>query len=103
MVDVVSSHAAGVRRHSREFHVEAEVIVAAGAFEAFPARHAGLDGGAVTGFEVGDFGAGPDDFARAFVAQAVAGLDFEAADAAGVPEVDVGAGVLRENDERLYN
>ena len=37
------------------------------------------------------------------MAKAVAGLDFEAADAAGVPEVDVGAGVLRENDERLYN
>ena len=68
MVDVVSSHAAGVRRHSREFHVEAEVVVAAGAFEAFPAGYTGLDGDTVAGLEVGDFGTSPDNFAGAFVA-----------------------------------
>lgn len=38
------------------------------------------------------FGACPDDFASAFVAEAMLRLHFEAADAAGVPEVDVGAG-----------
>ena len=65
---VVPPHAARVWRHSREFHIETEVVVAAGAFEAFPAGNAGLDSDAVTGFEVGDLGAGPDDFARAFVA-----------------------------------
>jgi hypothetical protein len=36
-------------------------------------------------------GAGPDDFAGAFVAQTVCCLDFEVSDATGVPEVDVGA------------
>ena len=65
---VVPPHAARVWRHSREFHIETEVVVAAGAFEAFPAGYTGLDGNAVAGLEVGDLGAGPDDFSRAFVA-----------------------------------
>jgi hypothetical protein len=64
---MVPPHAARVRRHSREFHIQAEVVVAAGAFEAFPARYAGLDGDAVPGLEMCYRGAGPDDFARAFV------------------------------------
>lgn len=37
------------------------------------------------------FGACPDHFAGAFVAEAVLGLHFEATDAACVPEVDVRA------------
>ena len=65
---MVAPHAARVRRHTREFHVEAEVVVAGGAFETFAAGHAGLDGDAVAYLEMGDLGAGPDDFARAFVA-----------------------------------
>jgi len=65
---VVPPHAARVRRHSREFHIEAEVVVAAGAFEAFPTWHAGLDGDAVAGLEVCYCGAGPNNLARAFVA-----------------------------------
>jgi hypothetical protein len=66
--------------------------VAAGAFEAVAAGNSGLNGYAVTGFEVLHFGACPDDFAGAFVPEAVGGLHFEVADAAGVPEVDVGSG-----------
>jgi hypothetical protein len=66
--------------------------VPAGAFEAVAARNSRLNRYAVTGFEVFDFGTCPDDFAGAFVPEAVSGLHFEAADAAGVPEVDVGAG-----------
>jgi hypothetical protein len=66
--------------------------VATGAFETVAARNSRLDGYAVAGFEVLYVGAGPDDFAGAFVAQTVWCLDFEISDAAGVPEVDVGAG-----------
>jgi hypothetical protein len=66
--------------------------VAAGAFEAVATRYSRLNGYAIAGFEVFHFGTCPDDFAGAFVAEAVCGLHFEAADAAGVPEVDVGAG-----------
>jgi hypothetical protein len=66
--------------------------VAAGAFEAVAARDSRLDGYAIARFEVLYVGAGPDDFAGAFVAQTVCCLDFEVSDAAGVPEVDVGAG-----------
>jgi hypothetical protein len=42
--------------------------VAGGAFETFSAGHAGFDGDAVAYLEMGNFGAGPDDFAGAFVA-----------------------------------
>jgi hypothetical protein len=65
--------------------------VAAGAFEAVAARNSRLNGYAIAGFEVLDFGTCPDDFTGAFVPEAVCGLHFEVADAAGVPEVDVGA------------
>jgi hypothetical protein len=65
--------------------------VAAGAFKAVAARNSGLYSYAVAGFEVLYVGAGPDDFAGAFVAQTVCCLDFEVSDATGVPEVDVGA------------
>jgi hypothetical protein len=63
VVNVVAAHTARVRWHSREFHIQAEVVVAAGAFEAFPAGYAGLDGDAIAYLEMGDFGAGPNDFA----------------------------------------
>lgn len=92
VMHVVPPHAACVRRHARKLHAQAEVIVTAGALKAVATRHAGLDCHAVAGFEVRDFGARPDDFASAFVAEAVGGSDFEVADTAGVPEVDVGAG-----------
>lgn len=94
MVDVVAAHAAGVRRDTGELDVEAQVVVAAGALEAVAAGDARLDGDAVARFQMGDVRAGPDDLAGAFVAQAVLGLDFEAADAASVPEVNVGAGSI---------
>lgn len=94
MVNMIAPHTARVRRHSRELDIEAQIVVSAGAFEAFPTGHAGLDGDAVACFKVADFGPRPDDLSRAFVAQAVLGLDFEASDAAGVPEVDVRAGVV---------
>lgn len=64
---MIAPHTARVRRHSRELHVEAEVVVTSGAFEAFAAGHAGLDSDAVAGLKMSDFGAGPDDFAGAFV------------------------------------
>lgn len=63
----------------------------AGAFEAVAARNSRLNGYAVAGFKVLYVGANPDDFAGAFVAQTMWCLDFEVSDAAGVPEVDVGA------------
>ena len=69
--------------------------MAAGAFEAVAARDSRLNGHTVARFEVLYIGAGPDDFAGAFVAQAVCCLDFEVADAAGMPEVDIGAGRFR--------
>ena len=66
--------------------------MAAGAFEAVAARNSGLNSYTVARFEVLHVGASPDYFASAFVAQTVCCLDFEVSDAAGVPEVDVGAG-----------
>ena len=83
-----------MRRHARELDVEAQVVVTAGALEAVAAGDAGLDGDSVASFQMGYVGAGPDYLAGAFVAQAVLGLDFEAADAASVPEVNVGAGSI---------
>lgn len=68
VVDMVATHAARVRRHARELNIETQIVVAAGALEAVAAWNSGLDGYAVAGFEVLDFGACPDDFAGALVA-----------------------------------
>jgi len=71
MVNMVAAHAASIRRHTRELHIETKIVVPTGAFEAVAARDSRLNGYAVTRFEVLHIGAGPDDFAGAFVAQTV--------------------------------
>lgn len=55
------------------------------------ARHTRLDGYAISGFQVCDRGAGPDDFACSFVAETVVVLDFERPNTACMPKVHVGA------------
>ena len=75
-----------------ELDLEAAVVAAGEARRAFAADDVGLDGDAVAGFEGGDGGVHGDDRAGGFVAEDVCVFDNHGADAAGVPEVDVGAG-----------
>ena len=80
-----------VRVHARKADLLAEIIAPVAAQEARLAGHAGLDGDAVADREVRHVGAEPDDDARGFVAENVAAVHFQRADAAGFPEVDVPA------------
>lgn len=67
-MNMVAAHAASVRRHAREFHIGTQIVVPAGTFEAVAARDSRLDSYTVARLEVRYVGAGPDDFAGAFVA-----------------------------------
>lgn len=82
---------AGVRVDAREGDGGAEVVASRVAEEAAVARHAGFEGDAVARAQVGDGGVGAQDDAGGFVAEDAVAVDGEGADAAAVPEVDVGA------------
>ncbi len=75
-----------------EAHGKTAVVAACEAGFAFAADKVGFDGDAVAGFEGGDGRVGGEDYAGGFVAEDVVVFDDHGADAAGVPEVNVGSG-----------
>lgn len=78
-------------RGGEEAHVEAAVVAACEAGFAGVADDVGFDGDAVAGAEVRDGGVRGEDDAGGFVAEDVRVCYDHGADAAGVPEVDVGS------------
>lgn len=90
-VDLVALQGAVVGVNTGELDVLAQVVAALLAEEALVAGHTGFDGDAVADLKVGDALAGLEDDAGGFVAEDAVAADDEGADAAGFPEVDVGA------------
>lgn len=90
VVDVAAEEAVD-GRGGEEAHVEAAVVAAREAGFACVADDVGFDGDAVAGDEVRDGWVRGEDHAGGFVAQDVRVCYDHGADAAGVPEVDVGS------------
>ena len=90
VVDVAPQEAVDGGR-GEETHVEAAVVAAREAGFALVADDVRFDGDAVAGLEVRDRGVRGQDDAGGFVAEDVRVGDDHGADAAGVPEVDVGS------------
>ena len=90
VVDVAAQQAVD-RRRGEEGNLFAAVVAARQAGLASVANDVGLDGDAVTDLERGDGRVDSDDFAGRFVAEDVVAVDNHGADAACMPEVDVGA------------
>ncbi len=86
----VAAEQAVDRWGGEELHAFAAVVPAGEAGFAAVADEARFDGHAVAYFEVSDGGVGGEDYARGFMAEDMGFLDDHGADAAGVPEVDVG-------------
>ncbi|TKW52727.1 hypothetical protein CTA1_11257 [Colletotrichum tanaceti] len=101
-VALVALDGAVVRVDAGELDVLAEVVAAVGAEEALAAGHAGLDGDAVAGLEVPDALAAADDDAGGLVADDAVALEDERADAARLPEVDVGSGRGGDRDRTTH-
>ena len=77
-------------RRAGEFHIRAKIVLTRAAVVTLVAGHAGLDGDAVPGREMLDFGPRGDDDAGAFVAEdVVRGYD-AGANRAGFPEMKIG-------------
>lgn len=74
-----------------ELHALAAVVAACEARLAFVADEARFNGDAVADFEVGDRWVSSEDYAGRFVAEDVGFLNDHGADAASVPEVDIGS------------
>lgn len=89
-VHVIPANRAVERRHSREFHISAEIILARGAVEAFVAWHARLDCYTIADLEMLDVAARGDDDAGAFMAEDVVRRDYTCPDLAGFPEMKIG-------------
>ena len=90
VVDVAAEEAVD-GRSGEESHLQAAVIAACEAGFAGMAGEGGLDGDAVADLEVGDGRVDSEDFASGLVAQDVCIFDDHGANAAGAPEVDIGA------------
>ena len=79
-------------RGGEELHALAAVVAAGEAGFAGVADETRFDGDAVADFQVGDGRVGGENDAGGFVAEDVGVFDDHGADAAGVPEVDIGSG-----------
>ena len=90
VVDVAAEEAVDGRGRE-EAHLQAAVVAACEAGFAGMAGEGGLDGDTVADLEVGDGRVDSEDFASGLVAQDVCIFNDHGANAAGVPEVDIGA------------
>lgn len=88
---LVALQRAVVRIDAGELHVLAEVVPAFQTEETVAARNAGLDCDPVAGDKVGDAFSYTDDDAGGLVAENAVAFDHQGADAAGFPEVNIGA------------
>ena len=87
----VAAEKAGDGRGGVEAHLQTAVVAACEAGFAGVAGERRFNGHSVAGFQVGDGGMDGEDFAGGFMAQDVVVCDDHGANAAGMPEVDVGA------------